>query len=245
MSPIQSPELQKACKSLRVGDVLKIKLEREELPFEATLTQVIDRSTNYTYNGGDIYYQHAPLICWSKDDGDCCDAGWVVEIISKASYKVNYNQVRNSVYRAERRVPTFRKGYHYDETLVSPGLYRVTGIPGFARQILSKYPSLDIPYGINLSKVFDEWQKAGYPGLKGGYAWKTSSVVPHFPHDLWEGRESLNLSEIVEYIIHYRSFKKWVLRNYMRFTLSKKEAQECGREEARHLYEIMIGDDYV
>lgn len=257
----QSAELRNACRNLRAGDEVMLDfrtLSNGDKPFIAILSKVDSRATDFTCINGEKFTRMMPLIHWpSRGNSDALhhvegsershsDASWVVGIISKAPYKMEKNPIRNALYHQRmHKLAAYEKEnkpyVDYTSYSHSKGLYRIHGIGPYAEEILSHDPLLDLPYGINAERMVSLWQKAGYPGLHGGYAWKTQSTVLNYPHDLYDNG-AIDISEIVEMIIHRRQFKRWLLANISRIARTRKEVENQNKEFAKMDYQSYSKD---
>lgn len=251
---MQSKELEKQCRSLRPGDVVTIDFEFHNEPaFTVEIVKVDRRDFDYTYNGGDRYYEQLPLIHWKSEPNESylydqksktrfCSAGHVSEIVSRASYSTkNSVGIRNNLYRnylrwREREAKNGIKPIFYSREQYSGPLYILSSVTEAAVDLLSVYPDLDMPFGISPARMIDEWAKAGYPGLKGYYNYGKKTVL-HGQPPIQYG--DIHYSQINNHVVNLPVFRKWLLRNYYRIKRTKREFIEHSKEMARDIHRSM------
>lgn len=261
---VQSNELEIACRTLRPGDVVTIKIsnygDRSE-PFTVTLTQVDQRESDYTVAGKHGYHKTMPLIYWEPrgeidmmemSDGKMmntayCDASYVTEIVARKPYRVDYNVVHNSLYSARLYSNAIRRtrgepiNQEYSNTQLQGPLYRVHSPFSFAEDLLSYDPRLVIPQRLSAERFLTSWCRAGYPGLRGGFRWRDEKVIVHYPHNQFTFG-GISLIDVVEMVIHRRQFRDWLIASLPNIIRTKKELIADGKRHADLDHQSYIAD---
>ncbi len=207
----------KMLNTLRAGDRVVVHLShyatgdvRRE-PFEAVLTKV-QHNANFDRHG-----RGSPIVHWSprpgidystRHDGtefplSSCDGGHVVKIVERSkdgSVFLPENALSAS-WRAFRLMPQHASGSCVAADPIS-----------LAQYLLSRKSLLDLPYGLDEQRLLGEWEKSGFPGLKGVFD-ETRRIVIH-------GDRGFDVNSKTAWI-HVGKFRAWVIKNTTRVKRTK------------------------
>jgi len=197
---------------VRIGDVVKIKLAGSKT-FVASVLEVTERfefSKITTHNGmlrtkdlirfrPHVSEADAPILeeCFvTAGDDNTCDVGYVVEVVHRTLHPFPSD-------RHIARNRCFLEGL-YSENGDCPGSICFVHPMRLARSIVRNQPSLDLPYGLSVKRLLQQWAKSGYPGLGAEYRGRAENGRP-------QG-------------IRKKAFRKWLLRALPKVAKTKAEA---------------------